>query len=153
GPARFAGVTSADQNGCRAVCSPAGQTHLPQRPDLLELPSGVHSSCASESTRLTGELSLRKVRRRRHPRRVLVAARSGRQVVGLGSLSCIATGVAAGLLRRIGLRLPFPVGATLTGPDAMAATDGAMAALRVSDPRTWSSTDWLSDIVPHLIDG
>jgi hypothetical protein len=79
------------------------------------------------------------------------------RVAGLSSLSGIATGVAigaaAGLLRRIGLRLPFPVGAALTGLGAMATTDGSMAALRVSDPRTWSSADWLSDVVPHLIYG
>ncbi|WP_229716178.1 hypothetical protein [Mangrovihabitans endophyticus] len=79
------------------------------------------------------------------------------RVAGLGSLSGIVTGVGigavAGLLRRTGLRLSFPVGAALTGLGAMAATDGSMAALRVSDPRTWSSTDWLSDVVPHLIYG
>jgi hypothetical protein len=79
------------------------------------------------------------------------------RLAGLGSLSGIATGVgigvAAGLLRRMGLRLPLPVGAVLTGLGAMAATDGSMAALRVSDPRSWSKTDWLSDLVPHLVYG
>jgi hypothetical protein len=35
----------------------------------------------------------------------------------------------------------------------MAATDGSMAALKISDPRTWSRTDWLSDLVPHLVYG
>jgi hypothetical protein len=35
----------------------------------------------------------------------------------------------------------------------MAATDGTMAALEVSDPRTWSPADWASDLVPHLIYG
>jgi hypothetical protein len=79
------------------------------------------------------------------------------RVAGLGSLSGIVTGVgigvAAGLLRRMGPRVPFPVGAVLTGLGAMAATDGSMAALRVSDPRSWSKTDWLSDLIPHLVYG
>jgi hypothetical protein len=28
-----------------------------------------------------------------------------------------------------------------------------MAALGVSDPTTWSATDWISDVVPHLVYG
>jgi hypothetical protein len=32
---------------------------------------------------------------------------------------------------------------------AMAAGNGPMTVLGVTDPRTWSSTDWLADIVPH----
>jgi hypothetical protein len=79
------------------------------------------------------------------------------RLAGLGSLSGIATGVgvgaAFGLLRRLGLRPPMPVGALLVGLTAMAATDGSMAALKISDPRTWSRTDWLSDLVPHLVYG
>lgn len=76
---------------------------------------------------------------------------------GLGSLSGIVTGVgvgaAFGLLRRFGVRLPLLVGAVVTGLTAMAATDGSMAALKVTDPRTWSTTDWVSDVVPHLVYG
>jgi hypothetical protein len=76
---------------------------------------------------------------------------------GLGSLSGLVTGVgvgaAFGLLRRFGVRLPLPVGAVVTGLTAMAVTDGSMAALKVTDPRTWSGTDWLSDVVPHLVYG
>jgi hypothetical protein len=79
------------------------------------------------------------------------------RLAGLGNLSGIATGVgvgaAFGLLRRLGLRPPMPVGALLVGLTAMAATDGSMAALKISDPRTWSRTDWLSDLVPHLVYG
>jgi len=79
------------------------------------------------------------------------------RLTGLGSLSGIVTGVgvgaAFGVLRRIGLRPPVPVGGVLVGLGAMAATDGTMAALKVSDPRTWSATDWASDLVPHLVYG
>jgi hypothetical protein len=79
------------------------------------------------------------------------------RVSGLGALSGIVTGVgigaAYGVLRRIGVRPPTPVGALLVGATAMASTDLSMAALKVSDPRTWSATDWVSDIVPHLVYG
>jgi hypothetical protein len=79
------------------------------------------------------------------------------RVSGLGSLSGLATGVgigaAAGLLRRMGLRVPFPFGPVLIGLGAMAATDGSMASMGVTDPRNWSKTDWLSDLLPHLVYG
>ncbi len=39
------------------------------------------------------------------------------------------------------------------GAAAMAGTDVPMAALGVSDPRTWAAKDWLSDAVPHLAYG
>jgi hypothetical protein len=35
----------------------------------------------------------------------------------------------------------------------MALTIGPMAALDVTDPRTWSPSDWASDVVPHLAYG
>jgi hypothetical protein len=79
------------------------------------------------------------------------------RLTGLGSLSGIATGVgvgaAFGLLRRLGLRPPALVGGVLVGLAAMAATDSSMASLRISDPRTWSATDWLADLLPHLAYG
>jgi hypothetical protein len=79
------------------------------------------------------------------------------RVSGLGSLSGIVTGVgigaAFGVLRRAGLRPSLPVGAVLVGLAAMASTGASMVRLGVSDPRTWSAADWLSDLVPHLIYG
>jgi hypothetical protein len=78
-------------------------------------------------------------------------------VSGLASLSGIATGVGVGVLfgvlHHAGLRLPKPLGAVLVALSAMASTDVSMARLRVSDPRAWSTTDWLSDLVPHLFYG
>lgn len=79
------------------------------------------------------------------------------RVSGLGALSGIVTGVGIGavygVLRRAGVRPPTAVGALLVGGTAMASTDLSMAALKVSDPRTWSAGDWVSDIVPHLVYG
>jgi hypothetical protein len=35
----------------------------------------------------------------------------------------------------------------------MAASDVPMVALKVSNPKTWGVSGWLSDLVPHLIYG
>ena len=35
----------------------------------------------------------------------------------------------------------------------MAATDAGNVALGLTDPREWSASDWLSDLVPHLAYG
>jgi hypothetical protein len=79
------------------------------------------------------------------------------RLTGLGALSGIATGVgigaAAGLLKAAGLRLPGGLAAVALGGAAMAASDGSMAALGVSDPRRWSRQDWLADALPHLAYG
>lgn len=76
---------------------------------------------------------------------------------GLGALSGIAVGVGVGtapaVLRRVGVRLPRWAGAVVTGALAMAASDVPVARLGISDPRTWSSTDWLADALPHLAYG
>jgi hypothetical protein len=81
----------------------------------------------------------------------------GNRITGLGSISGIVTGVgigaAFGVLRRMGVRPPLPVGAALVGLAAMASTDVSMTALKVTDPRRWSANDWLSDLVPHLVYG
>lgn len=75
----------------------------------------------------------------------------------LGALAGIGTGLAVGVAtsaaRRIGVRLPAPVGAVLAGAAAMAATDAPMALLGVSDPRRWAAGAWARDIGPHLAYG
>lgn len=70
-----------------------------------------------------------------------------------GTAAGLAVGVAASAARSAGLRFSPPVGAAVTGAAAMALADVPMAALGVSDPRTWTSTDWVSDAVPHLAYG
>lgn len=79
------------------------------------------------------------------------------RLTGLGALSGIATGVgvgaAVGGLRALGLRPAALMGTVMVGAAAMAASDVPMARLGVSDPRTWSRVDWLSDALPHLAYG
>ena len=97
-----------------------------------------------------------------------VSHRVGRDVPGrgkekdsrraaFGALAGIANGLGTGTLasvaRSAGIRFSPPVGAVLTGAVAMAATDIPVAALGVSDPRTWTAADWAADAVPHLAFG
>lgn len=76
---------------------------------------------------------------------------------GYGALTGIAAGlyggIAVGTLRGLGLRTPFPVTALLTAGVTMAAGTLPMTLLGITDPRTWSRTDWISDLVPHLAYG
>ena len=73
---------------------------------------------------------------------------------GLAPLTGLAAGtgvgVLAGLVRATGLRLATPAGTALTTVAVLAAANGPMTVLGITDPRTWSATDWLSDLVPHL---
>ncbi|MFG2052395.1 hypothetical protein ACGFI9_00065 [Micromonospora sp. NPDC048930] len=64
----------------------------------------------------------------------------------------IAAGAAFGVLaaRR---RVPLPVAVGLLGGGVMASSDGSLAVLRISNPRTWRRAEWIADIVPHLAYG
>jgi hypothetical protein len=79
------------------------------------------------------------------------------RLIGLGALSGIATGISvgsvAGFLRPIVLRLGPVFGPVLIGGAAMAASDVPLVKLGLTDTKTWSSTDWVSDVVPHLAFG
>lgn len=76
---------------------------------------------------------------------------------GLGALLGLATGVAVGTLygaaRVLPWKPPFTVAALAAGAAAMAGSDVPMAALKVSDPRSWQPADWMADLVPHLLYG
>jgi hypothetical protein len=74
---------------------------------------------------------------------------------GLGTLLGYATGLGTAVAYAAlgGHRLPRPVSALALGALAMVASNAPMAALGVTDPRTWSRADWLSDAVPHLAYG
>ncbi|WP_034262299.1 hypothetical protein [Actinospica robiniae] len=79
------------------------------------------------------------------------------RVTGLGALSGIAVGTGVGVLsaglRRMGVRLPLWAGAATVAALAMAAGNLPIVRLGVSDPRSWSVGDWLSDALPHLAYG
>ena len=71
----------------------------------------------------------------------------------LGLVAGIGVGVLGGLARASGYRSATPVGVTLTTLGVLVAANGPMTVLGVTDPRTWSATDWVSDLVPHLAYG
>jgi hypothetical protein len=76
---------------------------------------------------------------------------------GLGPLMGLAAGagvgVLGGLARASGYRSSKPVAIALTTLGVLVAANGPMTVLGVTDPRTWSRTDWISDVVPHLAYG
>lgn len=51
---------------------------------------------------------------------------------------------------RLGLARNVLVTGVVAGAATMASTDTPLAAVGVADPRSWSATDGLSDVVPHL---
>ena len=71
----------------------------------------------------------------------------------MGTATGVGIGAAFGVLRYAGLRLPGPLEVIAAGAAAMAASDGSMTALGVTDPRQWDTTSWLSDALPHLAYG
>ncbi len=76
---------------------------------------------------------------------------------GLGALTGLAAGTAVGALvglaRAAGLRSGPAAGTALITAGVLVGTNGPMTALGITDPRTWSRADWLSDLVPHLVYG
>ena len=79
------------------------------------------------------------------------------RVAGLGPLTGLAAGVGigvlTGLVRATGFRSRPLVGTGLLTAGVLVATNGPMTVLGITDPRTWSRTDWISDVVPHLAYG
>ena len=71
----------------------------------------------------------------------------------LGLVAGIGVGVLGGLARASGYRSATAVGITLTTLGVLVVANGPMTALGITDPRTWSATDWASDLVPHLAYG
>jgi hypothetical protein len=71
----------------------------------------------------------------------------------LGYVTAIGVATGYAVLRRIGLRLPMPVAGLAMGAAAMALSDTAATALRVTDPTTWGAEGWIADIVPHAAYG
>jgi hypothetical protein len=71
----------------------------------------------------------------------------------MGLVAGIGVGVLGGLARASGYRSTKPVGITLTTLVVLVSANGPMTVLGITDPRTWSATDWISDLVPHLAYG
>ncbi|MFC4048541.1 hypothetical protein ACFOY4_02495 [Actinomadura syzygii] len=74
----------------------------------------------------------------------------------VGALLGFGTGAGAGLCYAAAARerpVPWPVGALALGTLAMLGSNVPLAALGVTDPREWSLSGWVSDIVPHLVFG
>ena len=79
------------------------------------------------------------------------------RIAGMGPLLGLATGVLVGAgygatTGVVGRPTPW-TGSLLVGAAAMAGANAPMAALGVSDPRTWDSNAWLSDAIPHVAYG
>ena len=67
-----------------------------------------------------------------------------------GLVAGVGVGVVVGLVRAAGYRSQPLVGTLLTTLGVLVAANGPMTVLGITDPRTWSATDWASDIVPHV---
>lgn len=79
------------------------------------------------------------------------------RIAGLGPLTglLVGTGVGAalGLARTTGYK-PGLLGSSLTAAaGALLGSNGPMTILGITDPRTWTPTDWASDLIPHLAYG
>jgi hypothetical protein len=72
------------------------------------------------------------------------------RVQALGALTGLVAGIGAGGLVGVARAAGFRAGTLLTTLTILVATNGPMTVLGITDPRTWSATDWLSDLVPHL---
>jgi hypothetical protein len=70
-----------------------------------------------------------------------------------GLVAGVGVGVVTGLARAAGFRSQPLVGTALTTLGVLVAANGPMTVLGITDPRTWSATDWISDVVPHLAYG
>jgi hypothetical protein len=81
----------------------------------------------------------------------------GNRLSGLGALTGllagVGVGVALGAVRAAGWRSEFLGGTAAAGMAALLVGNGPMTVLGVTDPRSWSRTDWVSDVVPHLAYG
>lgn len=81
--------------------------------------------------------------------------RAENRTTGLGALLGYATGLAsaAGYAIVTRGRLPRPVNAAALTGLALLGSNAPMTALGITDPRRWSASDWVSDVVPHLAYG
>src|SRR5215472_9714034 len=76
------------------------------------------------------------------------------RLVGLGALTGYAAGIGMGLILglayALGWRPRLVVAVLVATAIALIGTNGPMTVLGVTDPRTWSIVDWISDLIPHF---
>lgn len=79
------------------------------------------------------------------------------RLAGLGPLTGLVVGVGVGtvlgLAREAGYRPGLRGSSLAAAAGALIGSNGPMTVLGITDPRTWSPTDWASDILPHLAYG
>lgn len=84
-------------------------------------------------------------------------AKRSNRLSGWGALSGLAAGVAVGMAygawHSVVGRAGRVTGPMLATGGALVVGNGPMTALGLTDPRSWSLPDWLSDVVPHLAYG
>ncbi|MGV9611719.1 hypothetical protein [Nocardia xishanensis] len=79
------------------------------------------------------------------------------RISGAGSLLGTGTGLSVGCVygfaRSTGWQPSIPAASLANTAAAMSLTGFSLFTLKVSDPRRWGRSDWLSDLVPHLAYG
>lgn len=71
----------------------------------------------------------------------------------LGTLTGVCGGIALALAGRRARSAPLPLVSTVLGVGVMAMTDTSATAAGVTDPRSWGTSGWAADLVPHLLYG
>jgi hypothetical protein len=69
---------------------------------------------------------------------------------GLGALTGLVAGTGVGALVGLARASGIRAGTLVTTLTVLVSTNGPMTVLGITDPRTWSAADWISDLVPHL---
>lgn len=102
----------------------------------------------------TPETTVRKLAAKLHVRIPGEGQARENRIAGLAPMTGFATGLAIGaamsLARSAGWHPSKAPEYTLATVGALIGTNGPMTALGVTDPRTWSTSDWISDIIPHV---
>ncbi|MEU3791250.1 hypothetical protein AB0F07_15800 [Streptomyces fructofermentans] len=77
------------------------------------------------------------------------------RIAGLGPLTGFAVGLGMGVALSVARAAGWHPSTTsryvTASVGALIATNAPIALLGISDPRTWSVADWISDIVPHVL--
>ncbi|WP_255637914.1 hypothetical protein [Amycolatopsis sp. DSM 110486] len=68
-------------------------------------------------------------------------------------MSGLVVGTGYGAIRAAGWRPSARTAGAATTVGAIAVSAAPMAAIGVSNPRNWSLSDWVSDVVPHIAYG